>query len=395
MRTKRPRGIVVCILLAALLAGCGSTASGRSGKSTPAALQSGTTTATTPVLPTFTPAPTDTPTSGVVPPLGPGGLPAIANGVVYVGDSDGFLYALDVAHGNILWRYQADGRVHAPAVANGIVYFGADGPSQQSGPPGPRYLYAVDATSGALRWKQSVGLGVYGPPLVSGGVVYAGTAESNLFALHANDGSQLWVFSEGGCSMGQGAADADTLYVNVQACAGLDAVRLSEGTLAWHTKPGYWGSPVPANGLVYVGACALRPADGSEVWCFKSAGYYGSTALVAQGTDVVISPTAVYALDATAGSLRWQRSDLSDAALLGADSATLYIGSADGYVRAIRLNDGTELWRVPTQAILVAAPQPEHVDGTLFVNTRDGAVAALRTSDGAVLWRTQLGGPAA
>ena len=50
--------------------------------------------------------------------------PAVSRDRVYVGSSDGQLYALDRATGAVRWKYPAGGSVlSSPAVANGLVLF--------------------------------------------------------------------------------------------------------------------------------------------------------------------------------------------------------------------------------------------------------------------------------
>lgn len=68
--------------------------------------------------------------------------PVIADGTLYIGSNDGFLYALDAVNGTEQWRFETGGRITgAAAVANGSVYVGsADG-----------YVYAIDAASGERR----------------------------------------------------------------------------------------------------------------------------------------------------------------------------------------------------------------------------------------------------
>ena len=63
-------------------------------------------------------------------------LPAVVDGVVYVGSGDSYLYAVDAASGELLWRYETGDNVgSSPAVVDGVVYFGSD----------DGYLYAVGA----------------------------------------------------------------------------------------------------------------------------------------------------------------------------------------------------------------------------------------------------------
>jgi outer membrane protein assembly factor BamB len=53
--------------------------------------------------------------------------PAVADGVVYVGSSDGNVWALRAKTGAKLWNYGTRSFVDSsPAVANGVVYVGAN-----------------------------------------------------------------------------------------------------------------------------------------------------------------------------------------------------------------------------------------------------------------------------
>ena len=70
--------------------------------------------------------------------------PVVVNDVIYVGSTDGGLYAVNRADGTQRWKFQSQGPVNSsPAVANGLVYVGSvDG-----------NVYAIDAATGAERWK--------------------------------------------------------------------------------------------------------------------------------------------------------------------------------------------------------------------------------------------------
>ena len=115
--------------------------------------------------------------------------PTVVDGMVYIGSRDSFLYALNEADGEMLWRYKTDARVSTTAeVADGVVYFGsADG-----------HLYALDAASGELLWRKLTGLEVYSSPAVTKGTVYFGSADGYLYALDIADGKERWRFLTGG-----------------------------------------------------------------------------------------------------------------------------------------------------------------------------------------------------
>ena len=46
----------------------------------------------------------------------------MANGVAYIGSSDGNLYALNASTGAKLWSYAGPGGESSPVVVNGVVY---------------------------------------------------------------------------------------------------------------------------------------------------------------------------------------------------------------------------------------------------------------------------------
>src|SRR6185369_5844162 len=52
--------------------------------------------------------------------------PAVAGGVLFVGSSDHFLYALNTADGSQRWKFKTGGGVtSSPALDGGLVYFGS------------------------------------------------------------------------------------------------------------------------------------------------------------------------------------------------------------------------------------------------------------------------------
>jgi eukaryotic-like serine/threonine-protein kinase len=61
--------------------------------------------------------------------------PVVANGIVYVGSTDAYTYALDAGTGAQRWRYHTGGVAFIPVVANGIVYIGS----------GDGWIYALNA----------------------------------------------------------------------------------------------------------------------------------------------------------------------------------------------------------------------------------------------------------
>ncbi len=105
---------------------------------------------------------------------------AVMDGAVYFGSEDGYL-SVDAVEGTLRWRFavEFDGVVSAPAVVDGVVYFGGD-----------RSLYAAD---GSERWRYTTELNEYdevvkitSSPSVADGVVYFGSMDSDLYAVNAS-----------------------------------------------------------------------------------------------------------------------------------------------------------------------------------------------------------------
>ena len=52
--------------------------------------------------------------------------PILGSGVLYVGSDDGYLYAIDISTGTLRWRYRTGGPIRSRIVtAGGLVYFGS------------------------------------------------------------------------------------------------------------------------------------------------------------------------------------------------------------------------------------------------------------------------------
>ncbi len=119
--------------------------------------------------------------------------PVVAEGAVYFGSGDGNLYAVDVASGELRWKFQTGDVVHAsPAYADGVLYFGS----------WDSYFYAVEAATGKEKWRFHGGedpvlhnqVGFQSSPAVAHGVVYTGCRDAQLHALDAATGKEKWHF---------------------------------------------------------------------------------------------------------------------------------------------------------------------------------------------------------
>ncbi len=130
--------------------------------------------------------------------------PILAAGIVYLtSPQNDAIMAFDAESGAARWRYYTDGPIRfAPAVADGLLYAGSD----------DGFLYCLDAVSGAVQWQFKAALSdrkvlgntrmisvwpVRGAPVVAEGVVYfaAGIWPFEgvcVYALDAKTGAVVW-----------------------------------------------------------------------------------------------------------------------------------------------------------------------------------------------------------
>ena len=126
--------------------------------------------------------------------------PTLSAGVLYFGDYSGHLQAVSEQTGRSLWVSGSEGALlgsgtfySTPAVVYGRVFLGnTDG-----------RIYAYDASTGRLDWAVQTGAYVYSSPAVTnapglGPTVYVGSYDGTFYALNARSGQIAWRYSAGG-----------------------------------------------------------------------------------------------------------------------------------------------------------------------------------------------------
>jgi len=132
--------------------------------------------------------------------------PVIKDGVLYVGNLDGYLYAIQTADGQLKWRFKAGGGItSSPEVEGGIVYFGSK----------DDHVYAVDTASGKkVLWKFKAGDDVLSSPRIVDGVLFIGSNDNNFYALDVKTGKEKCHFTAKGPVISYGAFYRDLVFFN-------------------------------------------------------------------------------------------------------------------------------------------------------------------------------------
>jgi outer membrane protein assembly factor BamB len=294
------------------------------------------------------------------------GAPAVANGVVYLGSADHYLYAFDAAGikncsptpGTCapLWGAPTGGEVQSsPAVVNGIVYVGSE----------DHKVYAFDAGTGAVKWTATTGDAVLSSPAVVDGIVYVGSYDDKLYALDATTGATDWTADTGGTVFSSPAIVNGVVYVgsndgNLYAfdaagttkCSGIPKTCLP----LWTARPGSLvGSPAVVNGVVYMGA------NNGKLYAFDATG-----GITCSGTPKTCNPL-------------WTATTGGETSSPAVANGTVYVGSFDHNLYAYDAT-GTKscsgspktcapLWTAPTTNNVVASPIV--ADGVVYVGSLD------------------------
>jgi outer membrane protein assembly factor BamB len=302
--------------------------------------------------------------------------PAIgANGTIYVGSHDGYVYALN-PDGTLKWRFKADSYImdSSPAIGvDGTLYVGSY----------DDYIYALNP-DGTLKWRfQTEYYSVVSSPAIGAdGTVYIGSVDDYIYALNP-DGTLKWRFQTGDWVNSSPAIGGDgTIYVGSR-----DKFIYAlnpDGTLKWHFQTGdnVRSSPaIGADGTIYVGSgdnyiYALKP-DGTLKWRFRTRGTVRSSPAIGADGTIYVSGGYIYALnlDGTLKEWRFSLYSVNTSPAIGADG-TIYIGSGDGYICALN-PDGTLKWRFQTGDEIRSSPAIG-ADGTVYIGSGDTYLYAIQ-----------------
>jgi outer membrane protein assembly factor BamB len=344
--------------------------------------------------------------------------PAVAGGAVYVGSSDGNIYAIDRATGTQRWKFATKGPVHSsPAVANGLVYAGSvDG-----------LFYAVDSATGQEKWtfatkgeRRFTAPGIHGAmprtermpdpfdvflssPVVSGNTVIFGSGDQNVYALDAVTGKLKWSFATGDVVHASPAVANGVVYIGSWD-RNLYAIDLASGREKWryvtgndttiYNQIGIASSAAVSGGRVFVGGRdghfhAVDEKTGKLAWTIDNRGGW-TIASPAVRDGIVYFPTSdgtrFKGVDAATGEVKFNMENkavsFSSPALVG--QVAIY-GTSDGWLHAADAKTGTIVAEFQTDGSKENGPKFTDEKGRIKTQlmypdrTLDGMMIGMRT----------------
>jgi outer membrane protein assembly factor BamB len=191
--------------------------------------------------------------------------PAFSEGRLFAGSDAGVLtcVALD---GSVLWNFSADGKIRAsPAVAGGTVVFIS---TVYEGFAAVRStLFAISAENGSQLWNASIPSSTSSPAVSSGRIIF-GTADGVL--AYGLNGTLLWSSPTAGPVQSSPAVNGAVAYVTENMPNGsLRALSCADGRELWNFTPG-WGQYLFSSPALYDKGMVFATDSGMVYHFFQS-----------------------------------------------------------------------------------------------------------------------------
>lgn len=273
--------------------------------------------------------------------------PVIAHGILYIGSTDGKLYALDAKAWGIKWVFDAGEAIRYSATVFGDrVYFSARN----------NKVYALAAKTGEKLWEFKSKNWMDAPPLVADNTVYVGAFPSRIYLLNAQTGTLESVRErtvhirgiEYGCSNGV----FRPVFPEHNAKLWRDYTNGSESY------------PVTANDTVYIGARdgklhAFDTVSKAQTWVYQLGGFVEAAPAISDGILYAASGDGtVYAFSNATESIPTVED--RQMGLVVHDTAPVYT-TKEGMSVLLNLNDGA---RLPIVQVLDGWYEVELPNGT-------------------------------
>ena len=252
-----------------------------------------------------------------------------AEGNVYIGSADTFLYKLD-PQGQVIWKVKTDGIIDSSALLDdqGRVFFGS----------GDSHVYCLDRESGEILWKSKAhtveevteiyGMETYNVNWFEGNIgiladgrIIAPNDNYLVYALNVDNGTQ------------------DQVFLSNEMVWSLPAQNLQTGRIFFASA-----NQILKNVFAY-------DLAGERKWLSGSFGTVAATSM------------------------------LSNASEKGA----VLVGGFDGFLRAFAQDSGKLLWKFGTKDHIYASPA-QLSDGTIVQASTDGTLYAIDPETGRSIW---------
>ncbi len=273
---------------------------------------------------------------------------------IYVGSSDGFLYALDAAKGITIWQYDTGASIVAsPVLVGERIVVGSSNGS----------LHAL-SSSGDKVWEYTSASPLVATPLLKDAYLLLSSMDGTVKFLNSQDGTVKWTYRTDGAVVSTPAVLENMVFVTSKDKC-VHAVSIDRGFRQWifQSEAAIVSSPLVSSDSVYVGSTdgnlyALEAETGKQVWKYST-----EKPFVCKGTLDFTSLTVssedkwLHCIEKYRGELIW-KSKLHSPVMtnLVSSGGNLYVANREGWLQCFNLRNGELKWQMNCQKRLESSP---------------------------------------
>ena len=290
---------------------------------------------------------------------------------IIFGSTDGSLYAVKAETGEFLWAFKTGGAVNSsPSVdKDGRIYFLS----------GDNYFYCLNSDNGTMLWKFKTGEDLpyrwgfdylQSSPALYEDEVYFGSGDGNLYSLDRNSGSLVWKYFTGNRIRTSPSVYKDMVLFGDMG-GHFYSVKSGDGTLIWkfNTIAGTSGNNLGEEAFDRTAIISSPSIEDSTV-CFGARDGF------------------LYALNVFTGKELW-KFDHQVSWVISTPAIyrhTVFTGSSDGhFVQAVDISSGKEKWRSDTPGLVWSSPSISN--DRVYLGDGKGNLFQLDADSGKAEWR--------
>ena len=220
------------------------------------------------------------------------GGPLIHNEKLFIGSTDGVLrsYILEFSNQQVTfndhWEFKVDGEIWStPVVSNGILLITSL----------DHNVYALKEDTGELIWKSKTGGAIAATPVVEKGTVFVGSFDNVFYAFDLSTGEEKWTFKKASnWYWGKPAVDGKTIYIP-SLDGKLYALDVNSGKKEWEleTEGAIVGSPAIVADMIVIGSTdgeiRIAETNSGELLGSCDVGKSIESPITSEGSDVYFS----------------------------------------------------------------------------------------------------------
>jgi eukaryotic-like serine/threonine-protein kinase len=244
--------------------------------------------------------------------------PTVTSELVLIGDEYGVFHAVERATGKLRWKYETQAEIIcSAAIVKDRIIFGSYDST----------LYCL-GFDGKELWKRETGDRINGSPAIAGNITFVTGCDQHLRAINIDSGEEEFDLELGHFMIASPAVDKYMLYVGTHESDFL-ALNLETQEVVWRFKdearefPIHSSAALTDDRIIFGGQDkqihCLERKTGKELWNFATRGQVNSSPVVVGGNRI-------------------------------------FVGSNDGYVYEIGLNDGKQRWKEKLGRSFTASP---------------------------------------